>query len=186
MMNWKTLSIALSTALALGAALAGCAEQEVGAAPQIVEKTFTLRPETVPLKVSFLHGELTGLKVVERVNEATKDVVEQPKLRGTLKLKNTATDQAVRLISGRIAYADVNGKPIALAENRSNTGFQFYAYQSERLDPGMETSRDIDLPFPVTALAPKKLGDLRLELTYIATPYREESFAVSVSIAPDH
>lgn len=183
-MTWKTVSMTLGAALALGGALAGCAEKrsEV-AATQIVDKTFALTPETVPLRVSFLRGELGGLKVIQRVNEATGEVVEQPRLRGMLKLKNTAPDQAVRLLSGNISYADVNGQVIGLAQNRNNPDFEFSGYQSERLDPGEEASRDIDVPFPAAALAGRKLGDLRLHLTYIPTPYREESVAVSVSMA---
>ena len=179
-----TLSVTFATALALSAMLAGCAtEQDVGASPRIVEKTFALTPDTLPLGVSFLKGELAGLKVVERINETTKEVVEQPKLRGTLKLRNTAPDQAVRLISAKIGYVDTDGKLIALAEGRQDTSFKLYSYQADRLDPGMGSSHDVDVPFPAAALAGKTLGDIRLEMTYLPTPYREEAVAVRVSLA---
>lgn len=184
MMTWKSLPVVLGSVLALGATLTGCARQEAAnTSPRIVEKTFALTPETVPVRVSFLKGELAGLKVVQRVNETTNEVVDQPKLYGTLKLKNTAADQAVHLVSGKIEYTDAGGQPISLAKDRTDTSFKFYTYQTDRLDPGMETSRSVDVPFPAAALGAKKLGDIRLELTYVAMPYHEETVAVSVSMA---
>ena len=179
----RTSSTRLGLALALGAVLAGCAQQETAATPRIVEKTFALTPATVPLRVSALRGELTGLRVVERINEDTKQVVDAPKLRGTLKLKNATDDQSVRLLAAKIAYVDTDGKPITLAEDRRDTSFKFYSYQPDRLDPGMESSHDVDVPFPAAALAGKTLGDIRLEMTYLPTPYREEEVAIPVSLA---
>lgn len=184
MMTWKSLPVMLGSVLALGPTLAGCTSQEAAStSPSVVDKTFALTPETVPVRASFLRGELAGLKVVERVNEATKEVVDQPKLYGMLKLKNTAADQAVRLLSAKIEYTDTGGQPIALAKDRTDTTFKFYTYQTERLDPGMETSQSVDVPFPAAALGARKLGDIRLELTYVAMPYHEETVAVSVSMA---
>src|SRR3989337_2639143 len=47
----------------------------------------------------------------------------------------------------------------------------------------MGSSPDVDVPFPAAALAGKTLGDIRLEMTYLPTPYREEAVAVRVSLA---
>ena len=183
MMTWKSLPVVLGSILALAATLTACARQEASTSPRIVDRTFALTPGTVPVQISFLKGELAGLKVLERVNETTNEVVDQPKLYGTLKLKNTTADRAVRLVSGKIEYADVAGQPISLAKDRTDTSFKFYTYQTDRLDPGMETSQGIDVPFPAAALAATKLGDLRLELTYVAMPYHEETVALAVSVA---
>ncbi|MBI4608250.1 MAG: hypothetical protein HY726_04500 [Candidatus Rokubacteria bacterium] len=168
-----------AVALALG--LTGCAQQQA-TSPSIEAKTFALKPATASVKVSFLTGELKDLKVIERVEQGTGRVVDPPKLRATLTLKNPTSDQAARLISARIRYADVDGKPIPLADGRGDTSFKFYGYQ-ERLDPGMEASQDIEVPFPAAALEEKKLGDIRLELSYIPTPYREETISIRVSLA---
>jgi len=173
----------LVTAVALSATIAGCTtQQDAGASPRIIEKTFAFTPDTMPLKVSILQGELTGLKVVERINATTKQVVDQPELRGTLKLRNATPDQAVRLISAKIGYLDTSGKPIALAEKRRDTSVKFYSYQADRLDPGMESSHDVAVPFPAVALAGKTLGDIRVEVTYLPTPYRVEGAEVRVSL----
>jgi len=171
-----------AVAVALG--VTACAQQERAPGPSVEEKTFPLAPATARLNGSFLTGELKDLKVVERVEEGTGKVVDAPKLRATLKLKNSSRDQTARLLGGRIEYADGVGTPIALVEGRGDTSFKFYAYTTERLDPGMEISQDIDVPFPAAALENRKLRELRVKLSYIPTPYREETLAVPVSLAP--
>lgn len=173
-LGWSVVALALT--------LAACAQQERTAAPSVETKTFALTPATASVKVSFLTGELKDLRVVEGVEQGTGTVVEPPKLRATLKLKNSAPDQTVRLLSARIEYGDMEGQPIPLAEGRRDTGFKFYGYQ-DRLDPGMETSQDIDVPFPAAALKDKTLRDIRLEVSYIPTPYREDTATVRVSLA---
>lgn len=70
---------------------------------------------------------------------------------------------------------------LPLAKDRGNASFKFYGFQ-ERLDPGMEISQDIEVPFPTAALKEKKLGDIRLELSYIPTPYRAETSNIRVSL----
>lgn len=169
----------------VAAGLAACGQQEQGTtAPQVEERTFAVTPSTASVKAAFLTGELQDLKVSERVDKGTGKVVDPPKLRATLKLKNTSESQAARLIAGKIEYADVEGQLIPLAEGRADTSFRFYSYQTDRLDPGMETTQSIEVPFPAAALRDKKLRDLRLELTYIPTPYKEETVNIQISLTP--
>jgi hypothetical protein len=77
---------------------------------------------------------------------------------------------------------DEAGMAIPLAEGRGNTTFKFPYYQ-DRLDPGMATSVDVDVPFPAAALEERRLGEVRLELAYIPTPFREESVRIQVGLA---
>jgi hypothetical protein len=170
----------------LALALAACSQQPgqtTAALSRTEEKTLAVKPENVPVKVSFLVGQLQGAKVTERVEGKTGKVVESsPELRGMLKLKNTSEDQAVRLLSGRIQYVDADGKMIPLAKEQGDTSFTFYSYQAERLDPGMQTSEYVDVPFPAAAVEGKKLQDIRLELTYLPIPYKEETVDIPVSL----
>ncbi|MBI3029669.1 MAG: hypothetical protein HYY64_09180 [Candidatus Rokubacteria bacterium] len=46
----------------------------------------------------------------------------------------------------------------------------------------MEIAQDIEVPLPVAALREKELRDTRLELSYIPTPYREETATIRVSV----
>jgi hypothetical protein len=173
----------LSTGLLL-AGLAACSEQvQSSDAPQVEEKTVTLAPQAAAVKTSFLTGTLQEMRVTQRVEQGTGRVVDPPTLRATLALENTSEDQAARLLGGRLEYVDSEGNTIPLAEERRDTSFQFYSYQVERLDPGAKTTTDIAVPFPAAALIGEKLRDVRLELSYIPTPYREDTVTIPVSVA---
>ncbi|MBI3031532.1 MAG: hypothetical protein HYY64_18685 [Candidatus Rokubacteria bacterium] len=168
--------------LALSAGATSCSQQDRAAVPTIEDKSFTLTPAVTPVKISFLTAELKDVQVVERVDRETGKVTDPPKLRAKLTVKNTSSDQAALVVSGRIDYLDVEGRPIPLAEDRQDPSFTFYGYQ-ERLDPGEDTSQSIEVPFPVAGLKDRKLRDIGLELSYIPIPYREESARISVSLA---
>lgn len=165
--------------------LAACSQQSgqtASAQPSVEEKTFTLTPGSSSVKVSFLTGQLVDLKVSERVERGTGKIVDPPELRGTLKLKNGSADQSARLISGKIIYVDTAGNPILLPKDRGDTSFTFSAYETSRLDPGMETSQAIDVPFPAAALKGNDIRDVRLELTFLPTPYRAETVDIPVAL----
>ncbi|MGH7263932.1 MAG: hypothetical protein ACREMB_03625 [Candidatus Rokuibacteriota bacterium] len=165
------------------AGLAACSQQaQSSAAPEVEEKTFALTPGTAAVKTSFLSGTLQDMKVTQLVEQGTGRVVDPPELRATLELENTSDDQAARLLGGKIEYVDAEGKLIPLAEGRQDTSFQFYSYRVERLEPGMEASTDVEVPFPAAGLVGKKLRDIRLELSYIPTPYREDTVDIQVSL----
>jgi hypothetical protein len=99
-------------------------------------------------------------------------------------LKNVSPDQAVRLLGSKIVYIDAQGKPIKLGNDRTEpTLWAASAYGSpERLDPGQETAQTMDVDFPIEALKAKKLKEIRVELSYIPSPFREETLSFAVSI----
>jgi hypothetical protein len=173
----------VSIAVLAGALLAvGCTQQSTTEAPRITDKTFSLNPGTIPVRVGILAGELTGLSVLERVNASSGDVVYAPQLRGTLKLKNTSSDEAVSLVNGRVDYLDAAGNRIKLAEGRGETTLQLYSYSADRLDPGEEATHAVDIPFPASALKGKSLAEIRLSLTYLPTPYQQHSVEMPVAV----
>ena len=183
MMKRRTATIGSVGALVLFS-VGACTQQQQGTATsQVEEKTFTVKPATAALRVGFLTGQLTNVKVVQRVNQSSGEVVQAPRLRGTLKLKNATTDQTARLISGSVEFLDAGGKPLALAAGREAPRFRFYAYGGDRLDPGMETAQDLDVSFPAAALDGQRLAEMRVQVIYIPDPYRAESITVPVSLA---
>src|SRR3989442_1614092 len=127
-------------------------------------------------------GEATEMKVAERVEKGSDRIVTAAKLTGTLRLKNTSTNQTVRLLEGKLRYIDAQGQPIKLEDARSEPTLKFATYGSERLDPGQEAIQSLDVEFPAEALKAKRLKEIRLEFAYIPSSYREETvnFAVSV------
>ena len=177
---WKWVGV---TILAAGVALTlGCSQQPSGTAAVIEDKTYTVTPTSVKVKAGIVTGEVTEMKVTERVEKGSDRVVSPAKLTGTLKLKNTSANQTVRLVTGKIQYIDAQGQPIKLEEARTEPIVKFATYGSERLDPGQDATQTLDVEFPAEALKAKKLREIRLELAYIPSPYREETVNFTVSI----
>ena len=179
MRKWVDLTI-LATAAAVMAL--GCSQQPSGTAVVIEDKAYTVTPASVVVKAGILTGEVTEMKVTERVEKGSGRVVSPAKLTGTLKLKNSSKDQAVRLVGGKIQYVDAQGQPIKLEERRTEPTIKFATYGAERLDPGQDATQSLDVDFPAEALKAKKLREIRLELTYIPSPYREETVNFTVVI----
>jgi hypothetical protein len=178
------LPMAVATVMVAIAAFAGCSKgTEPAPTAQLDSKTIALKPTSSSVQLGFLTGELTDLTVSQTVNTTTGETVQPPKLRATLKLRNASSDQVARLVSGRVEYLDAGGKSIPLAKDRQDTSFKFYSYQGDRLDPGMETSQGIEVPFPMSAMKDGHLADVRLRVAYIPSPFRTESASVAVSMA---
>ena len=182
----KQVGLALAYALAatLAAATVGCSQQQSAVVPVISDKVYTVTPDSVKATAGIVTGELKEMKVTERVEEGTGRVVSPAKLTGKLVLKNASADQTVRLIGGKILYIDDQGQPIKLAEGRTeptiSVGSSYGA--AERLDPGKDATQTVDVDFPVEALKAKKLKEIRLGLSYIPSPFKEEKLEFTVSI----
>jgi uncharacterized membrane protein YeaQ/YmgE (transglycosylase-associated protein family) len=174
----------------LGAALvAAVAWMTLGPGPQptataavVEDKTYTVTPTSVKVKAGIVTGEVTEMKVAERVEKGSDRVVTPAKLTATLTLKNTSANQTVRLLAGKILYIDAHGQPIKLEDARTEPTIKFATYGSERLDPGQEATQSLDVEFPAEALKAKKLKEIRLEFAYIPSLYREETVDFAVSI----
>jgi hypothetical protein len=186
MIHSFTTKQALAAACARAAVLAtGCTPKTGStAAAAINDKVYTVTPDAVKVTAGIVTGEITEMKVIERVEEGSGRIAEPARLTGKLALKNVSTDQTVRLIGGKILYIDAQGRQIKLEENRTAPMIKIpSAYNSsERLDPGQDATQSVDAEFPVAALKARKLKEIRLELSYIPSPLREEKLNFNVSI----
>jgi uncharacterized membrane protein YeaQ/YmgE (transglycosylase-associated protein family) len=161
----------------------GPVQQPAAVAAPIEDKTYAVTPAAVTVKAGIVTGEVTDMKVAERVEKGSDRIVTAAKLTGMLKLKNTSANQTVRLLEGRLRYIDAKGQSIKLEDARTEPTFKFTTYGgSERLDPGQEAIQALDLEFPAEALKPNSLKEIRLEFAYIPSPYREEMVHFPVSI----
>ena len=166
---------------AVAAVTLGCSQQS-GTALVIEDKVYTVTPASVTVKAGIVTGEVTEMKVTERVEKGSGRLVSPAKLTGMLKLKNSSKDQAVRLVGGKIQYIDAQGQPIKLEATRTEPTIKFATYGSERLDPGQDATQSVDVDFPAEALKAKKLKEIRFELAYIPSPYKEETVNFTVVI----
>jgi len=179
---WMRASlIVMSTAAAM---TAGCSPQPSAVAAAINDKVYAVMPASVKVKAGIVTGEVTEMKVTERVEEGSGRIASPAKLSGKLVLKNVSPDQTVRLIGGKISYIDAQGQRIKLEENRTEPTIRVASSygSSDRLDPGQEVTQVVDAEFPAEALKAKKLKDIRIELSYIPAPFKEETFNFPVSI----
>ncbi len=177
MRTWVGVMI---VAAAAATGFLGCSQQPTAAV--IEDKTYTVTPAEVKVKAGIVTGTVTEMKVTERVEKGSGRIVSPAKLRGKLVLKNSSADQAVRLVGGKIQYIDAQGQPIKLEEGRTEPTLRFSTYGNERLAPGKEDTQSLEVDFPAGALTAKKLKEIRLELSYIPSPYKEETVNFSVSI----
>jgi hypothetical protein len=151
-------------------------------APAVDVKTVALQPARIPVTTASLTGELEGLTVITRVDKKTGTLTESPDLRAKLRLRNMTADQALRLLSGKVEYLGANGVQIPLAKDQGSSGFSFYPDQQDDVLPGQEMSQVIRVPFPAAALKTHTLRDIRLHLTYRATPYKSETVDSPVTL----
>jgi uncharacterized membrane protein YeaQ/YmgE (transglycosylase-associated protein family) len=160
----------------------GPVSQPAAVAAPIEDRTYAVTPAALKVKAGIVMGEVTDMKVAERIEKGSDRIVTAARLTGTLRLKNTSATRTVRLLEGRLLYIDAQGQPIKLEDARTEPTFKFNTYGSERLDPGQEAIQSLDVEFPAEALKARKLKEIRLEFAYIPSAYREETVNFPVSI----
>jgi uncharacterized membrane protein YeaQ/YmgE (transglycosylase-associated protein family) len=158
------------------------AHQPAATAATVEDKAYTVTSSTMKVKAGIVTGEMTDMKVMERIEQGSGRIVAPAKFSARVTLKNASTSQSVRLVGGKIHYIDAQGKRMELEGNRSEPAFKFAATGSDRLDPGQEITESLDVEFPADALAATTLKEIRLELAYVPSPYREETSRFPVSI----
>ena len=180
--RWWRWGLGAALVAVVGWMVLGPAPQPAATAAVIDDKTYTVTPAAMKVKAGIVTGDITEMKVTERVEQGSGRVVSAAKLTARLVLKNSSANQTVRLVAGTIQYIDVQGRPIKLEDARTEPTLKFSTYGSDRLDPGQEASQSLDVDFPAEALKAKKLKEIRLELAYIPSPYREETINFIVSV----
>jgi hypothetical protein len=148
------------------------------------EKSYTITPAAVEVHAArIIAGEITDMRVVQRVERISGRVISPPRLMGTLRLWSSSMTHSVRLVVAKIQYLDDQWCPIKLEDSRTHGTFKFATDGIEWIDPGQEAIHAIDVAFPAEALKARKLTRLRLEIGYVSSPYREEMVSFAVSIA---
>ena len=160
----------------------GPTPQPAATAAVVNDKTYTVTPAAMKVKAGIVTGEVTDMRVTERVEQGSDRVVSPAKFTAKVVLKNSSANQTIRLVGGKIRYIDAQGQPIKLEDARSEPTLKFASYGNDRLDPGQEATESLDVAFPAEALKAKKLKGIQLELAYIPSPYRQETVHFTVSI----
>ena len=156
--------------------------RETAEGAAVADKVYPVTPSSITVKTGMITGEVIELKVTERVEKGTERVVSPARLTGKLRLENTSLNRTVRLVEGKVLFMDAHGQRIKLDGAHADPIVKFSTYGNERLDPGQDTSQALDVEFPVEALKANRLKEIRLELAYISSPFREETVNFIVSI----
>lgn len=168
---------------AMAATLLGCGSKDAVVAKVIEDKVYSVTPATASVKAGIVTGDVTDMKVTERVEQGTGRIDAPAKLTATLKLKNSSADQTVRLVGGKVRFIGDDGQPIKLEESRTESAIKFSGYgAAERLDPGQDATQSVSVDFPAEALKSKKLKEILLDLTYLPSSYKQETVNLAVSI----
>src|ERR1700693_6097487 len=115
---WTRIGLVAMLA-SIAAANFGCAPRVTGTGGVIEDKVYTVTPASVTVKAGIVSGEVTEMKITERVEKDSGRIESAAQLTGSLKLKNTSADQTVRLIGGKIEYIHTPGRAIKLGGKRT-------------------------------------------------------------------
>jgi len=141
-------------------------------------------PSSITVKTGMITGEVIELKVTERVDKGSGRVVSRRRLTGKLRLENTSGESNGSLVEGKLLFMDAHGQRIQLdaALHRSDRQVHRLRQRAARPRTGCE-------PGPGRGVSGRgaranRLKEIRLELAYVASPFREETvnFVVSIGV----
>jgi hypothetical protein len=146
--------------------------------PKQEQITKNLVPPKAEVKGQVFLVELSDLKVVMTVNIASKEIVETPSLKGSIKITNKSKD-ILDIQAVTFEYLDEAGKPIPYkSEEKIVKVYPFW----KALQPEGMTEGSLDVTIPVNAIKEKPLGKLEVNLVYVPSPLKRETFTLSEKV----
>ena len=172
----KIFIIFIGLSLAIG--FFGCAKEQKVEAPTQEQITKNLVPPKAEVKGQAFLVELSDLKVVMTVNIASKEIVETPSLKGSIKITNKSKD-ILDIQALTLEYLDEAGKPIPYkSEEKIVKVYPFW----KALQPEGMTEGSLDVTIPMSAIKEKPLGKLEVNLVYVPSPLKRETLTLSGKI----
>jgi hypothetical protein len=162
-------------ALSLAVGFLGCTTDKKVEAPTQEQITKNLVPPKAEIKGPAFLVELNDMKVVTTVNLASKEIVETPSLKGSIKITNKSKDildiQAVTL-----EYLDEAGKPIPYKPDEKI--MKVYPFWKV-LQPEGIAEGSLDVTIPMKAIKEKSLRKIEVNLVYVPSPLKRETLTLS-------
>jgi hypothetical protein len=162
-------------ALSLAVGFLGCTTDKKVEAPTQEQITKNLVPPKAEVKGPAFLVELNDMKVVTTVNIASKEIVETPSLKGSIKITNKSKDildiQAVTL-----EYLDEAGKPIPYKPDEKI--MKVYPFWKV-LQPEGIAEGSLDVTIPMKAIKEKSLRKIEVNLVYVPSPLKRETLTLS-------
>ena len=175
-MHFIKIFILIVLSLAIG--IFACTKERKVEAPTQEQITKNLVPPKAEVKGPAFLVELNDMKVVTTVNIASKEIVETPSLKGSIKITNKSKDildiQAVTL-----EYLDEAGKPIPYKPDEKIVKVSVFL---KAIKPGEITEGSLDATIPRMAIKEKALGKIEVSLVYVPSPLKRETLILSEKI----
>ena len=76
--------------------------------------TYAVTPAAVEVHAGIIAGEITGMRVVQRVERSSDRLISPPRLMGALRLWSSSETHSVRLVVAKIQYLDDQWRPTKL------------------------------------------------------------------------
>jgi len=175
-MHFTKIFIGIGLSLAIG--FLGCTKEQKVEAPKQEQITKNLVPPKAEVKGQNFLVEINDLKVTTTVNIASKEIVETPSLKGNIKITNKSKD-ILDIQAVTFEYLDEAGKPIPYkSEEKIVKVYPFW----KALQPEGMTEGSLDVTIPVNAIKEKPLGKLEVNLVYVPSPLKRETFTLSEKV----
>ena len=167
-MHFKKIFVFIALSMVIG--FFGCAKEK-GEAPKQEQITKKLIPGKAEVKGANFLIEISDLEVTTIEDIASKKIVETPNLRGRIKITNISKDnldiQAIAL-----EYLDVDGKPIDFESGERIMKASLYF---KVIKPEQSLDGYLDVTIPMKAIKEKTLGNIEVNLVYVASPLSRET-----------
>jgi len=165
-------------ALSLAIGFLGCTKEQKVEAPKQERVEKNLVPPKGEVKGPAFFVELTDLKVVTTVDIASKEMVETPSLKGSIKVTNKSKD--ILDIQGvTLEYLDETGKPIPYKPDEKIVKVSPFW---KALQPEGITEGSLDVTIPMKAIKEKSLRKIEVNLVYVPSPLKREALTLSEKI----
>ncbi len=176
-MHFKKIFIFIALSLVIG--LFGCTKEEKKVeGPKQERITKSLAPQKSELKGRNFFVELGDLKVLTVVDTASKEIVETPTLKGSIKITNKSRD-ILDIQAVTFEYLDEAGKPIPFKpEEKIDKVYPFW----KALPPEGIAEGSLDVTIPKMAVQGKALGKIEINLVYVPSPLKRETLILSEKV----
>ena len=162
-------------ALSLAFGFLGCSKEQKVEAPKQERIEKNLVPPKAELKGENFAVELNDLKVAMTVDTASKEIVETPNIRGSIRITNKSKD-IIDIQAVTLDYLDQAGKPIAFSSGEKIAKVSLYM---KTIKPEETFEGTLEATIPRMAIKEKTLGKIEINLVYVPSPLKREVLTLS-------
>ena len=170
----RSTRIFLFLTLSLAVGFLGCTQEKKSSeAPKQEQVTKNLVPPKAEVKGENFLLELSELQITMMMDNASKEIVDTPNIRGRIKITNQSKDN-LEIQGITLEYLDEAGKPIPFASGEKISKANIWL---QAIKPGEITEGTIDATIPRMAVKEKALGKIEVNLVYVPTPLKREKLS---------